>query len=166
MCLHLHYSVWTNVLPRKGSGVSPKNCSLLPLYSVVQQVLSSECTSFTIRPCIRVSSTAYRSYLSLILLLQFGIVFLPSNCYNICIRSLFLHSLKKNVCPYFDLSKIKSLTSLKKTPISSDRCLLIYKYPGEKTHGFNRGMIVRISLNISVFSFDCVAVCLACVYRV
>lgn len=26
-----------------------------------------------------------------------------------------------------------------------------YKYPGEKTHGFNRGMIARISLNKSFF---------------
>lgn len=127
MRLHSHYSVWTNALHRKGTGVSPKSCSLLPLSSAVQQVPSSECTSSTIRPCIRASSTAYRSYLSSILHLQFGIVFLPSNCYNICIRSLFLHSLKKNVCPYFDLQKIKFLTSLKKTPIYSDRCLLFYK---------------------------------------
>ena len=50
-----------------------------------------------------------------------------------------------------------------------ERCVILngsktYKYPGEKTHGFNRGMIARISLNISVFSFDYVAVFLVFVY--
>lgn len=114
MRLHKHYSVWTNALHRKGTGVSPKSCSLLPLSSAVQQVPSSECTSSTIRPCIRASSTAYRSYLSSILHLQFGIVFLPSNCYNICIRSLFLHSLKWNVCPYFDLLRSSPSLHLKR----------------------------------------------------
>ena len=52
--------------------------------------------------------------LSSILHLQFGIVFLPSNCYNICIRSLFLHSLKWNVCPYFDLLRSSPSLHLKR----------------------------------------------------